>query len=154
MNTCNNRVANSIFVIRYLSFDVQTMPLRFQAQCDKLAAQAPQKWLDNLAPKVAHLREELARRDPRDLAERTGATFDATQQAIQIKLWGKPYTLVHPELVARDATGAEASTDKQALLLMYLHTADETPLGFLPRPLSCTLKTASYRTANKRPTKL
>ena len=129
MNTCYNRVANSIFVIRYLSFDIQTMPLRFQAQRDKLAAQAPQKWLDNLAPKVAHLRGELARRDPRDLAERTGATLDATQQAIQIELWGKPYTLVHPELVARDATGAEASTDKQALLLMYLHTADETPLA-------------------------
>jgi len=105
------------------------MPLRFQAQRDKLAAQAPQKWLDNLAPKVAYLREELARRDPHDLAERSGATFDAARQAIQIELWGKPYTLVHPELVARDSTGAEVSTDKQALLLMYLQTAEGTPLA-------------------------
>jgi len=103
------------------------MPLRFQVQRNKLAAQAPQKWLDNLAPKVARLREELARRDLRTLAERSGAAFDAAQQTIQIELWGKPYTLVHPELVARDATGAEASTYKQALFLMYLDTADETP---------------------------
>ena len=105
------------------------MLLRFQAQRDKLAAQAPQKWLDNLAPKVVQLREELARLDPRALAERSGATFDAQQQTIQVELWGKPYTLVHPELVARDATGAEISTDKQVLLLMYLHTADGTPLA-------------------------
>jgi hypothetical protein len=105
------------------------MPLRFQEQRDKLAAQAPQKWLDNLAPKVAHLREELARHDPGDLAERAGATFDTQQQTIQIELWGKPYTLAHPELVARDATGAEVSTDKQALLLMYLQTADGAPLA-------------------------
>ena len=105
------------------------MLLRFQAQRDKLAAQAPQKWLDNLAPKVVQLREELARRDPRALSERSGATFDAQQQTIQVELWGKPYTLVHPELVARDATGAEISTDKQALLLMYLHTADGAPLA-------------------------
>ncbi len=103
------------------------MPLRFQEQRDRLAAQAPQKWLDNLAPKVAQLREELGRRDPRDLAECSGATFDAAQQVIQIELWGKPYSLTHPELVARDATGAQASADKQALLLMYLHTADGTP---------------------------
>jgi Domain of unknown function (DUF3786) len=103
------------------------MPPRFQAQRDKLAAQAPQKWLNNLTPKVTHLRAELARRDPHDLSERSGATFDATQQTIQFELWGKPYTLVHPELVARDASGAEASTYKQALLLMYLQTADGTP---------------------------
>ena len=104
------------------------MPLRFQDQRNKLAAEAPQKWLDNLTPKVAHLREDLARRDPSDLAERSGATFDAARQAIQIELWGKPYTLGHPELVARDAAGAEAGIYKQALLLMYLHTADKTPL--------------------------
>jgi hypothetical protein len=103
------------------------MPLRFQDQRNKLAAEAPQKWLDNLAPKVARLRGELARRDPHDLAERSGATFDAAQQAIQIELWGKPYTLVHPELVARGASGAEAGLYKQALLLMYLQTADGTP---------------------------
>jgi Domain of unknown function (DUF3786) len=105
------------------------MPLRFQQQRDKLAAQAPQKWLDNLTPKVIRLREEIAHRDPRDLAEHSGATFDAARQAIQIELWGKLYTLAHPELVARDATGAEVSADKQALLLMYLQTADSTPLA-------------------------
>jgi hypothetical protein len=103
------------------------MPLRFQAQRDRLAAEAPQKWLDSLTPKVAQLREELARHDPRDIAERSGATFDANHQTMEIELWGKSYILTHPELVARNASGAEASTERQALLLMYLHTADGTP---------------------------
>jgi hypothetical protein len=105
------------------------MPLRFQEQRDKLAAQAPQKWLDNLGPKVARLRQELARLDPRDLAGRSGALFDANQQTIQLDVWGKPHLLKHPELVARDPTGEEASLNRQALLLMYLQTADGTPLA-------------------------
>jgi len=75
------------------------------------------------------LRQELARSDPRDMAERSGATFDAARLTIQLDLWGKPHTLTHPELVARDAAGAEVSANKQALLLMYLHTADGTPLA-------------------------
>ena len=103
------------------------MPLRFQEQRNQLAAQAPQKWLDNLAPKVASLRAELGSRDPRDLAQRSGALFDARQQAITLLLWDKAYTLIHPELVARDSTGAQAALNRQALLLMYLHTADGTP---------------------------
>jgi hypothetical protein len=105
------------------------MPLRFQEHRNKLAAQAPQKWLDNLAPKVARLRDELVRRDAHDLAERSGATFDAKQRALTIRLWDNAYTLIHPELIARDSTGAEASLNRQALLLMYLQTADGTPLA-------------------------
>jgi hypothetical protein len=105
------------------------MPLRFQDQRNKLAAQAPQKWLDNLAPKVAQLQQDLARRDPRDLAERGGATFDAIRQTLQLELWGKSYTLAFPELIARDSTDTEASLNRQALLLMYLDKADGTPLA-------------------------
>ena len=103
------------------------MPLRFQKQRDRLAGQAPQKWLDNLAPKVAQLRADLARRDLRDVAERSGATFDAQRQALQLELWGKSYSLALPECIARDAAGAEASLNRQALLLMYLDKADGTP---------------------------
>ncbi len=105
------------------------MPLRFQDQRNKLAAQAPQKWLDNLAPKVAQLQQDLARRDPRDLAKRSGATFDAVRQTLQLGLWGKSYTLVFPELIARDSTGTGASLNRQALLLMYLDKADGTPVA-------------------------
>jgi hypothetical protein len=105
------------------------MSLRFQEQRDRLAEQAPQKWLDNLAPKVVQLQKDLARRDPRDVAERSGATFDAQRQAIQLELWGKSYTLAWPECIARDTTGAEASLNRQALLLMYLDKADGTPLA-------------------------
>jgi len=105
------------------------MPLRFQEQRDKLAEQAPQKWLDNLAPKVAQLQKDLARRDPRKLAERSGATFDAQRQTLQLDLWARSYTLVFPELIARDAAGAQASLNRQALLLMYLDQADGAPLA-------------------------
>ena len=107
------------------------MPLRFQERRNRLAAQAPQKWLENLAPKVEQLREELARRDPRELAERSGAVFDAGRQALQIQLWDTLYTLIHPEYVARDPSGpfGEASLNRQALLLMYLQRADGAPLA-------------------------
>jgi hypothetical protein len=105
------------------------MPLRFQVQRDKLAAQAPQKWLENLAPKVAQLREALGRRDPRVLAERSGTVFDAEQQVLRIQLWDTWYALTHPEYVAHDPSNAEASLNRQALLLMYLQTADGTPLA-------------------------
>jgi hypothetical protein len=105
------------------------MPLRFQEQRDKLAEQAPQKWLDNLAPKVAQLQKDLARRDPRKLAERSGATFDAQRQTLQLDLWARSYTLVFPELIARDVTGAPASLNRLALLLMYLDQADGAPLA-------------------------
>ena len=105
------------------------MPLRFQEQRDKLAEQAPQKWLDNLAPKVAQLQKDLARRDPRSLAERSGATFDAQRQTLELDLWARSYTLAFPELIARDAAGAQASLNRQALLLMYLDQADGAPLA-------------------------
>jgi len=105
------------------------MPLRFQDQRNKLAEQAPQKWLDNLAPQVARLRASLARRDPRDLAERSGAAFDAKRQTLQLDLWSKPYTLTFSEFIARDSAGVEASLNRQALLLMYFDKADGTPLA-------------------------
>ena len=105
------------------------MPLRFQDRRDQLAAQAPQKWLENLAPKVARLRQELARRDPGQLADRSGALYDPKQQTLQIQLWDRLYTLNPPEYIARDASGAEANLDRQALLLMYLDKADGTPLA-------------------------
>jgi hypothetical protein len=105
------------------------MPSRFQIQRNQLAAQAPQKWQEQLGPKIVQLREILARRDPRDLAARSGAEFDPARQAVQLVLWDKPYTLLHPELVARDAAGVEVSADKQALLLMYLDAANGTRLA-------------------------
>ena len=63
------------------------------------------------------------------MAQRSGATFDAKGQTITIQLWDKAYTLVHPELIARDSANAEASLNRQALLLMYLQIADGTPLA-------------------------
>jgi hypothetical protein len=105
------------------------MPLRFQEQRNQLAAQAPQKWLDNLAPQVERLRQELARRDPRELAERSGALFDAAPPTLTIKLWDRLYALRHPEYIARDESGAQVGLNRQALLLMYLDKADGTPMA-------------------------
>jgi hypothetical protein len=80
---------------------------------------------------VAQLREELARRDPWQLADRSGAPYDPKRQTLQIQLWDRLYALNHPEYVARDASGpsGEASLNRQALLLMYLDKADGTPLA-------------------------
>jgi hypothetical protein len=105
------------------------MPLRFQDRRNKLAEQAPQKWMDNLAPKVAELRQELARRDPVQVAQRSGAAFNPKLQTLEVRLWDKSYTLTHPEYIARDSSGAGTALNRQALLLMYLHTADGAPLA-------------------------
>jgi len=87
------------------------------------------KWPDGLAPKMAQLRDELARRDPEQVADCSGARFDPQAKTLQVELWDRVYTLIHPEYIARDTSGAEVSAYNQALLLMYLHMADGTPLA-------------------------
>jgi len=100
---------------------------RFQVQRDRLAADGPQKWLDSLLPKVEQLRQQLAQRDPHDLASRSGAIWDNDAGALRVQLWDKAYLLTPPAFIAREADGTEARMDRQALLLIYLHTADGTP---------------------------
>ena len=98
---------------------------RFQVQREKLAAKGPQKWLDTLLPKVERLRAELAQRDWNEVAQRSGGVFDGN--AIRLMVWGKEFTITQSDCIVRDADGTEARMDRQALVLMYLNTADGTP---------------------------
>lgn len=100
---------------------------RFQMQRDRLAADGPQKWLNSLLPKVEQLCQQLAQRDPHDLASRSGAIWDDDAGALRVRLWDSEYVLKPPEFIARGADGTVARVDRQALLLIYLYTADGTP---------------------------
>lgn len=102
---------------------------RFQVQRDRLAAEGPQKWLSTLLPKVERLHQELSRRDPRDIAQNSGATMD-DDRTIRLTLWDKEYTTVFPECAVRGADGSAARMDRQLLVLMYLTIADGTPPAY------------------------
>ncbi len=101
-------------------------PNRFQVQREQLATEGPQKWLDTLLPKVNRLRAQLARQNPRAVAEQSGASIDENG-SLRLIVWGKEYALRFPECIVRDSDGAETRMDRQALVLMYLNTADGTP---------------------------
>lgn len=103
-------------------------PNRFQVQRDQLAAEGPQKWLNTLLPKVERLRAQLAQRDWRVIADHAGATFDE-HGALRLVVWDKEYLIAMPACVVRDADGTETRLDRQALALMYLNTADGTPIA-------------------------
>jgi hypothetical protein len=103
-------------------------PNRFQVQRERLAAEGPHKWLATLAPKVERLRQQLAQRDARAVALASGAQLDDTH-TLRVRLWDKDYTLTFPECVVRNADGTPARTDRQALVLMYLQTADGAPVA-------------------------
>jgi hypothetical protein len=100
---------------------------RFQDQREQLATEGPQKWLATLMPKVERLRAQLAQRDPREIAQLAGATL-SDGGAMRLRLWDKDYTIAFPECIVRDNDGAETRMDRQALALMYLQTADGTPI--------------------------
>ena len=102
-----------------------TLLNRFQIQREKLAAEGPQKWLDTLVPKVSRLRTELAQRDWNEVAHHSGGIFDTDK--IRLVVWGKEYRIARGDCIVRDADGAETRMDRQALVLMYLNTADGTP---------------------------
>ncbi len=99
---------------------------RFQVQRDQLATEGPQKWLATLLPKVERLRTQLAQRHPHEVGQLSGAALE-DDHTIRLQLWDKDYTIAFPECIGRDADGAIARLDRQALVLMYLQTADGTP---------------------------
>jgi len=101
-------------------------PNRFQIQREQLAVQGPQKWLDTLLPKVTRLRAELAQRDPRDIAQKSGATL-VDDRTLQLIVWDTTHPITFPDCIVRDSDGAETRLDRQLLMLMYLTIADGVP---------------------------
>jgi hypothetical protein len=97
-------------------------PNRFQVQRHQLAEEGPHKWLATLTPKVEHWRTLLLAREPRQVAELSGAALE-DERALRINLWDKEYTVAWCDGIVRNADGTPARTDRQALVLMYLTAA-------------------------------
>jgi hypothetical protein len=89
-------------------------------------------WEQSLEPKIAQARDELRARDPREIAERSGAVYyeiEEGQGRLQVRFFGQPYTVTWPDLEVLDPTGQRCSNPVQAVLLQYLVLADGTPLA-------------------------
>jgi hypothetical protein len=89
-------------------------------------------WEQSLEPKIAQARDELRARDPRELAERSGAVYyeiEESQGRLQVRFFGQPYTVTWPDLEIFDPKGQSCSNPVQAVLLQYLVLADGTPLA-------------------------
>lgn len=98
-------------------------PSRFQVQRDRLAAESPHKWLATLEPKVERWRAWLGSCNPRQVAERSGATLEG-EHTLRINLWDKEYSVTCSDGIVRNADGTPARLERQALVLMYLTAAN------------------------------
>jgi len=89
-------------------------------------------WEQSLEPQIAQAREELRRRDPRIVADNSGALYDEIKEGqgrLQLRFFGRPYTITWPELEVLDPKEQNCSNPVQAALLQYLVLADGTPLA-------------------------
>ncbi len=89
-------------------------------------------WEQSLEPKIVHARDGLRARDPREIAERSGAVYyeiEEGQGRFQLRFFGQPYTITWPDLEVFDPKGQRCSTLTQAMLLQYVALADGTPLA-------------------------
>ncbi len=80
----------------------------------------------NFTRRVDTLRAGLARSNPKIVAKRTGASFNAADEqtgTFHLQLWGQPISVSFPNLVVFDAHQELASLVTQALVLYYFHTA-------------------------------
>ena len=87
---------------------------------------------DQLAARVAELRQELRNCDPADLASRTGANItssDDDETALGLLYWGQEVILTYPELVGYDANKQPLSSIDQAMLAYYFTISDGTALS-------------------------
>jgi hypothetical protein len=89
-------------------------------------------WEKSLEPQIAQAREALRRRDPRIVADNSGAVYyeiEEGQGRLQLRFFGRPYTITWPELEIFDPEDQTCSNPVQAALLQYLVLSDGTPLA-------------------------
>jgi hypothetical protein len=87
---------------------------------------------DQLAARVAELRQELRNCEPADLASRTGANLTSSaggETALGLLYWGQEVILTYPELVGYDANKQPLSSIDQAMLAYYFTISDGTALS-------------------------
>lgn len=86
-------------------------------------------WAESLEPKIAQARAELRCRDPHVVADNSGAIYHKSEGYLNLRFFGRPYTISWPELSVHDPEGRSCSNLIQAALLQYLVLADGTPLS-------------------------
>ena len=93
----------------------------------------PEPELTGFARRVSELRTALQNANPHRLANNTGAEYQETVPGtgeFSLMVWGRPYTISFPGLVACPSGSAlEAPIVLQALLAYYFYTADGIPLA-------------------------
>lgn len=85
---------------------------------DRTGPRPEEKWIDQLAPKLADLRAALRRLPPPVIAERSGAVL--SDQSLLLTMLFQPYTVDTGTYLVRQPGGAEVNSFFQALLLTYL----------------------------------
>lgn len=83
------------------------------------------KWIDNLATKVAGQRESLKTIPPEEIAWRSGATLK--DDALHLTMLFEPYVVDVQTFEVRRPDGRELFSLFQSLILSYLETADGAP---------------------------
>ena len=91
---------------------------------------SPEEKPDLLAARLDEMRGELITKDPEELADLTGTTFNRTEQEngeFRFQLWERDVALSYPGLVTSDRqSGEQLSSSSQALVLYYFLTCDGT----------------------------
>jgi len=82
-----------------------------------------------LAGRLSSLRLNLQGEDPRTLAARSGAEYEAGTGGLCLSLFGRAVAVPFPDIEVCDSqTGDSLPVTTQTLLLYYLNTADGTPV--------------------------
>lgn len=87
---------------------------------------------NQLAGRVAELRQELRLVDPAELAARTGAILrpgEGKELMFALPYWGQEVILTFPELVGYDACRQPLNNFDQAMLAYYFALSDGSPLA-------------------------
>ena len=83
---------------------------------------------EKMIAQVAGQRAALRDKDPRELAARCGAEFDAQRGMFRIKFYGELHVMTFPDLEARvEKTNKVCGLNRSAMFLYYLQTADGAP---------------------------
>jgi hypothetical protein len=83
------------------------------------------RWIDKLAPKVAHLREVLKEMRPEEVAWRSGATL--RDDRLHLHMLFQPYEVDLASYVVSKPGGGDVASFTQSLVLTYLEMADGAP---------------------------
>ncbi len=83
------------------------------------------RWIDKLAPKVAHLREALKQMRPEEVAWRSGATL--RDDRLHLNMLFQPYEVDVASYVVSKPGGEDVASFFQSLVLTYLQMADGAP---------------------------